>query len=130
MIYVYLCRECNTQIELHMRAASTTCPRCGCRAGRDYRSIQFGQSAIRPHFNHAVGDWVHSSRDFDEKLKRAGEREGASYTRVDPGDMPSPGGSSADESILETQAKTLSDRGFTDSRGKVAIDDAGRFIPQ
>lgn len=130
MIYVYRCRECQTVIELPARADSTTCPACGCRAGRDYSSVQFNQAAVKPHFNHAVGDWVTSSRDFDEKLKMAGERAGTTYTRIDPGDSPSPGGTADEQAILETQAKTLRDKGLMSDSGKVTVDDSGRFVRQ
>lgn len=130
MIYVYRCRECQTVIELPTRADSVNCPNCFTRAGRDYSSVQFSPDSVKPHFNHAVGQYVTSSRDFDEKLHVAGQEAGTVYSRVDPGDMPSPGGDSESMAILETQAKTLRDRGFTDSRGKVSIDDAGSFIPQ
>lgn len=66
-----------------------------------------GMGSFRPHFNHAVGSYVSTSREFDEQLKLAGERTGNVYTRVDPGDVPQP---SHDTDILETQARTIRDR--------------------
>lgn len=74
---------------------------------RDYSSVQIGVRNFRPHFNHAVGSYVSSSREFDEQLKIAGEKVGTTYTRVDPGDVPQP---NLDTDILETQAKTIRDR--------------------
>jgi len=76
---------------------------------RDYSSVQIGVGAFRPHFNHAVGSYVTTSRDFDEQLKAHSERNGAAITRVDPGDMPTP---SHDTEILETQARTIRDKGI------------------
>ena len=95
--------------------------------GRDYSSVHFGPGSFTPHFNHSVGAYVRNSRDFDEKLKIAGEKAGSTFTRLEPGEMPRP---TKDDAIFETQAKLLHDKGFTDSKGNVSIDDKGNFIPQ
>lgn len=129
-IYCYKCRYCGWTGDSTTRAPSIPCGACSYPATRDYSSIGFKADAVKPHFNHAVGAYVNNSRDFDEKLKIRAEESNSYYTRVDPGDIPDPGGDSESAAILETQAKTLHDRGFTNSRGKVLIDDAGSFVPQ
>lgn len=66
-----------------------------------------GVGAFRPHFNHAVGGYVTSSREFDNLLKLKAEQAGTTYTRVDPGDVPQP---THDTEVLDTQAKTIHDK--------------------
>ena len=75
--------------------------------GRDYSSVQIGMGAFRPHYNHAVGRYVSSSHDFDEQLKIRAEQAQSTYTRIDPGEAPTP---SSDTEILETQMKTITDK--------------------
>lgn len=82
---------------------------------------------IQPHFNQALGCVVKSDRDFDEKLKIAGEAAGSTFSRIDPGDSPRP---STDDEVFDTQMRTLTDKGFVDGRGNVPLDDRGGFIPQ
>lgn len=75
---------------------------------RDYTSVQFGRAFV-PHFNHSVGAFVSSNREFNDALKARGDEHGTTYTRVDPGDAPTP---SRDTEILESQARTIRDKGI------------------
>ncbi|HXA31504.1 MAG TPA: hypothetical protein VNV87_04535 [Acidimicrobiales bacterium] len=77
----------------------------GCRI----KSVSLVIPAFRPHFNHSVGKYVSTSRDFDEALRRGAEEQNSSYSRIDPGDYASltP---STDTEIIETQARNLHDR--------------------
>lgn len=112
-------------IEGPLRADNVTCPVHSETAQRRWfvnRSKGFGE-----HFNFALGQYVKSDRDFDEKLKIAGEEHGAVYTRIDPGDAARP--SDGDE-IYDTQMRTLTEKGFVGSDGKVTIDDGGHFVPK
>lgn len=107
MMFAYKCNVCGARIDSSSRNL-TTCPECLSMAlRRDYTTVQMGMGSFHPHFNHAVGSFVSSSREFDEKLKLAGETAGTTYTRVDPGDVPAP---TRDAEILETQAKTIRDK--------------------
>lgn len=106
MIYAYKCRVCGARVESTSRSL-TTCPECLSSLGRDYSSVQIGVRAFKPHYNHAVGSFVSSSKDFDQQLRIKAEQAGSSYTRVDPGDAPTP---STDTEILETQMRTITDR--------------------
>lgn len=130
IIYEYKCRSCLRFYESPINGECVECV-CGELARRWFGSVQIGPrgdgNAFQPHFNHAVGKYVHTSAEFDTALKQAGESAGTEYTRVDPGDVPRP---TKDDHIFETQLSTLSRKGFMDSRGKVSIDDGGNFIPQ
>ena len=109
MMYAYKCNVCGAKVDSSSRNL-TTCPECLSMAlRRDYSSVQMGTRSFRPHFNHAVGSFVQTSREFDEQLKIAGEMAGTSYTRIDPGDMPRP---TTDDAIFDTQAKTIRDKGI------------------
>lgn len=79
---------------------------------RDYSTVTLRPPVFQPHFNHAVGRHVETSRDFDEALKRGAEEQNTSYTRIDPCDYASitP---TKDTEIIETQARTRRDRGLT-----------------
>ena len=106
-MFAYKCNVCGARIDSSSRNL-TTCPECLSMAlRRDYSSVQMGVGGFRPHFNHAVGHYVSSSREFNEQLKLAGEKAGTAYTRVDPGDMPQP---VQDDHILESQARTIHDK--------------------
>ena len=81
----------------------------GCR----YKTVQVAATpAMQPHFNHAVGDYVTSDRDFREALKRAGERNSLAtgmnheYEPRYPGDLPEPPHREAD-GVLDTRARNL-----------------------
>jgi hypothetical protein len=106
MMYAYKCRICGARFDSTSRHL-TSCPECLNRnIGRDYSSVQFGGGLFKPHFNHAVGSYVSSSRDFDEKLKIKGEEAGTTFGRLDPGDQPRP---TVDDHIFDTQMKTIRD---------------------
>lgn len=108
-MFAYKCQVCGARIDSSSRNL-TSCPECLSMAlRRDYSSVQMGMGGFRPHFNHAVGSYVSSSRDFDEKLKLAGEDAQTTYTRVDPGDVPRP---TQDDHIFDTQARTIHDKGI------------------
>jgi hypothetical protein len=95
-IYGYRCRECGETRESGSRDDVQECS-CGGVSRRDFSTVQLRPvAAFQPHFNHSVGRYVHSSRDFDRALKRAAEDNTEqtgiehSYTRFDPGDAPVP----------------------------------------
>lgn len=113
MIFEWKCPRCATIWQNHSREEA---PRCDCArvdgtldivCKRFYGSVQVGVSAFKPHFNHAVGEHVSSSRQFDEALRRAGDAAGSEYTRIDPGESPRP---TEDDHIFDTQMKTITDR--------------------
>lgn len=112
--YGYRCRECGTPRDSQLRDDTQPCD-CGGVSRRDFSSVRFGVSAFQPHFNHAVGAYVNSDREFSDMLKIRAEqntvRTGAehSYVRVDPGDLPTP---TKDDHMFETQAKTIADKGI------------------
>lgn len=106
-MYEWKCPECKTVYESNNREFGPDC--CSVPTRRYYGSVQLGVSTFKPHFNHAVGEYVSSSRHFDDALKRAGEVAGSEYTRLDPGDQPRP---TTDDHIFDTQAKTIRDRGI------------------
>jgi len=76
---------------------------------RDYSSVQIGRPAFQPHFNHAVGAYVRSDREFNDLLRSRGDEAQTVYTRVDPGDVPQP---TVDDHILDEQAKIIHDKGI------------------
>lgn len=125
--YAYRCRHCGWTGDTQHRDDGVICPNCDLVAKRDYSTVQIGTS-FKPHYNWATGQYVSTSREFDDALKRKGEEAGAEYTRIDPGDHPGPPTDS--DEILDTQLRTMSKKGFMDERGKVPIDDNGFFIPQ
>lgn len=73
---------------------------------RDYSTVQVGRF-FQPHYNHAVGAYVRSNREFNDLLRSRGDALETVYTRVDPGDVPQP---TTDDAILETQARTIRDK--------------------
>jgi len=107
MMFAYKCNVCGARIDSTSRSL-TTCPEClNMALRRDYSSVQIGTRAFKPHFNHAVGAYVRTDREFDDLLRIRGDKAGSSYTRVDPGDVPTP---SADDYILDDQARTIRDK--------------------
>lgn len=56
-------------------------------------SVEFGKPTFQPHYNHAVGKFVRSQREFDDALKRAShsasERTGIhhNYEPIHPSDL-------------------------------------------
>lgn len=107
MMYAYKCNVCGARVDSTSRYLRN-CPECLSMAlRRDYSSVQVGGRSFKPHFNHAVGAYVSTSREFDEHLKIRAEQAQSSYTRVDPGDVPTP---SSDTEILDTQMKTITDK--------------------
>jgi hypothetical protein len=84
-------------------------PDCfGCKI----RMVNLHVPAFRPHFNHAVGRYVSSSRDFDEALARGAEEQNTSYSRLDPGDYESITPDSDTEAI-ESSRRAYRDAGLT-----------------
>lgn len=83
-------------------------PRPTCRNncfGCKLRTLQFAAApAMQPHFNHSVGQYINSDREFRDALKRSSERNSIA-TGIDhdyqpryPGDteVPHPGGEAGD----------------------------------
>ena len=121
--YAYVCAG-GHPISSQRRADRIWCPDHEQYAQRRW-VVNTTPSGFQPHFNHSIGQYVTSSRDFDEKLKIASEQNGTTLTRLDPGDQPRP---TRDDGIFDTQAKTLRDKGFTDDRGNVTISDDGTYV--
>lgn len=114
-VYAYKCRECDVRYESTTYGLSV-CPNCRSSSlRRDYSSVNLSPSAFQPHFNHAVGEYVSSSRDLDEQFKVKSEqqslRTGAdhNFVRLDPGDVPTP---TKDTDILETRNRNVRDKGI------------------
>ena len=92
---------------------------------RYFGSVQLPRNggAFQPHFNHSVGKYVSSARDFTDQLKRAGdeqsERTGIthSYVPVMPGDVPQPKESTE---VFETRNKIVRDTNQTHEFGEIA----------
>lgn len=107
-MYAFKCKGCGERFDRLTREVAFDCPSCGgVEVKRDYSTVQLAVSAFKPHFNHAVGAHVSSSRQFDDLLKVRGEEAGSTFSRIDPGEAPTP---SSDTEILETQARTIRDR--------------------
>lgn len=105
-VFAYKCRTCGGSFDSTSRSL-TTCPHClSSEIRRDYSTIQIGGGGFDPHFNHAVGAYVDSSRDFDEKLKIRGEQAGSTFVRIDPGDMPRP---TKEDEVFDTRERTIHD---------------------
>jgi hypothetical protein len=115
--YPYRCRSCGRTQDSSERTAAILCV-CGDAMIRDYRSVTLRPPVFRPHWNHAVGRYVETSRDFDEALRRGAEEQNTTYTRIDPGDYESitPSG---DTQSIEDQAKAHRDVGLTQSKQTV-----------
>jgi predicted RNA-binding Zn-ribbon protein involved in translation (DUF1610 family) len=112
MIYAFKCMTCGARFDSQSRFNSK-CPEClNSSVKRDYTTVQFGVQAFRPHFNHAVGSYVTSSRQFDDILKIRGEQAGSSFSRIDPGDVEQ---IRSHDDILDTQMRTITDRGINPS---------------
>lgn len=111
--YSFKCKACGWRGEAATREVAFDCPACGSvEVKRDYSTVQIGVQAFKPHFNHAVGAYVSSSRHFDDVLKVRAEAAGSEFTRIDPGEAPTP---TTHTEIFETQAKTIRDRGINPS---------------
>lgn len=123
-MYEYECKSCGQVLDTNIRQDAIG---CGC-GGRLQRRWSVNRSkGVPAHYNFSLGQYVKSDRDFDEKLKIAGETAGTTFSRLDPGDAPRP---STDDGIFDTQMRTLTDKGFVGADGKVSIDGAGRFVPK
>ena len=103
-LYAYLCDSCGSFDSQH-RSNYALCPACGLSSRRNWAFRRAGTS-FRPHFNHAVGEYVESDHQFREALKRSGGEASTSYTPVYPGDI-SPRG---DTEVLERQARHWHDK--------------------
>lgn len=123
-MYEYRCKDCGQVLDTNIRQDAISCG-CGGLLRRVWSVNR--KRGLEPHFNHALGQIVKSDHDFDEKLKIAGDRAGTTFSRLDPGDSPRP---TSDDHIFDTQMKTLTDKGFVDSRGNVPLDDRGGFVQQ
>lgn len=107
MTYSYKCNVCGARFDTPSRATKQ-CPQCLFDdVQRDYTTVQFGSSPFKPHFNHAVGAYVTSNREFNDLLSVRGDEAGTTYSRVDPGDIDRP---NVDDHIFDTQARTIHDK--------------------
>lgn len=102
-LYSYRCDACGF-FDSTSRANAAPCPNCGLSGRRNW-AFRRGNQAFKPHFNHAVGQFVESDQQFREALKRGGGEAESSYAPVYPGDIAPRG----DTDILETQARTWHD---------------------
>jgi hypothetical protein len=111
-VYQFICKNHEPPIVIDAPGA-LPCPACGVVMGKNWSSVQLrGAPAFQPHFNHSVGRYVSSSRDFDEALRRGGEDQNTTYQRIDPGDYGSitP---HTDTEAIEISARTRRDMGLT-----------------
>lgn len=109
-VYSFICKNCGVLIDA---PGELPCPVCGLIMKKNWRAVQLrGAPAFQPHFNHAVGRYVSSSRDFDEALRRGAEEQNTTYNRIDPGDYKSIEPTTHTEA-LEVSAKVKRDRGLT-----------------
>ena len=111
-VYEFICKNHEPPIYIEAPGA-LPCPACGVVMKKNWACVQLrGAPAFQPHFNHAVGRYVSSSRDFDEALRRGGEDQNTTLTRIDPGDYASitP---STDTEAIETSARIRRDNGLT-----------------
>lgn len=80
MLYEYLCDSCGLGIEsLSFRKIGQVlddCPESDCD-GELVRCVSLFNvtPVIQPYFNHTVGDYVTSTRDFEEKLRVGAEKQ-------------------------------------------------------
>ena len=112
MMYSYKCNVCGARFDGTSRFLNQ-CPECLNReVRRDYSTVQIGVRAFKPHFNHAVGSYVSTSKEFDQLLRLKAEQAQSTYTRLDPGDTPTP---TVDTQIFDDQMKTITDRGINPS---------------
>jgi putative FmdB family regulatory protein len=102
-VYEYRCRECGLTEELNQRYEVI---QCSCR-GTMKRVFSFSiGTAFQPHFNYTVGEYVSSSRAFDDALRRRADENSAAtgmehrYVRTDPGDLPAPTSPTQPDPIL------------------------------
>ena len=105
-LYSWTCSSCGRAVDLPTREAGQTCP-CGSTLRRDYSNVRFGRPAFQPHFNHAVGQYVSTDREFRDALKRGGEAAESTYEPIYPGDRPAP-----DHEIIETSNRVTRDKGL------------------
>lgn len=107
MMFAYKCNVCGARFDSTSRFINQ-CPEClNTSVSRDYTSVQIGVRAFQPHFNHAVGEYVTSSRHFDDLLSAKAEEQQSYYTRIDPGDMQRP---TKDDYIFDDQMRTITDK--------------------
>lgn len=125
MIYEWKCRSCGVVIENDIADSSTRviCS-CGSEMKRLYTSVQINASSpFQPHFNHSVGEFVSSRRDFENQLKRKSEQQSErtgidhNYQPVLPGDMPQP---KKDDAIFEERNKHVRDKNLTHQFGEMS----------
>lgn len=123
--YLYTCKSCGASQISNFAADNTTCLQCSGFAQRKW-NVNL-TPPFTPHYNHSVGAYISSSREFDDALKHRSEQAGTSFSRIDPGEAPRP---QSDDGVFDTQLKTLTDKGFVGSDGKITLDDAGNYIPK
>lgn len=79
--YDFRCSACSQTTERYQPLAETTraisCPQCGGLAHKVLSFPRANPSPFREHFNMAVGEHVHSRRQFADKLKAASDRQSA-----------------------------------------------------
>lgn len=103
-VYAFRCKDCGTRADAETRDP-IPCS-CGALMKRDWGSVQLSVPTFKPHFNHAVGEYVTSNAHFNDMLKLKGEKAGSNFVRVDPGDMAEP---TKGTEIFETRDKLMRD---------------------
>lgn len=88
-LYEYACRKCGYSEDRLQRDLLITCP--DCQPEHNLLKRQWGfaiKESWQPHFNHSVGQYVATRTDFNDALKRGGEKAGSTYTPIEHGDLP------------------------------------------
>ena len=111
-IYQFRCRECGSERESQSREIVS------CACGGVSRRVFHANiaSGFRPHFNHSVGRYVTSQRQFNDALKHASDANSLT-TGTDhnyqPVDITDPRACGATDEGLEHTAKVKRDSGVT-----------------
>ncbi len=90
--YSFRCIACGNSFTVTSREHIPPCPTCGASSPKRNWSFNTGRS-FPEHFNHSVGEYVNSKREFYDGLKRQSEiasiRTGVThdFQPIDPSDM-------------------------------------------
>lgn len=90
--YTYRCEPCLTNYDLIQKMADRRlcppCPQCGGSTLLTISGVRFLRSTAQsePHFSHATGQVVTSTRDLEEQLKAMNDEKGTHYVLADPND--------------------------------------------
>lgn len=116
-LYSLRCWDCGSEIDRYAPMtspkSSTACS-CGSVMVRRYTPpATLRSQTFEPHYNHSVGAFVQSRRDFTDALKRgsdeASEVTGVThnYRPADPRDIPQPGDVTHREKLDRDSGRTV-----------------------